>query len=300
VPAERAAAPGAAAGPPTPLAIIAGRGALPQRIAERRAGAGLPYLLVVFQGCFQPWMAAHPHQHHAFERAGRLFLALRAAGATHAVFAGAMHRPRLRPWRADLRALRLLPRALALMRRGDDAMLRGFAAVFEAEGLAMLGPHDILGGQAMVPPGPLGARRPGAGDRRDAARAARIVAALGPLDVGQGAVVARGLCLAVEAIEGTDLMLARIAGLPAERRAAAPPPSGVLYKGPKPAQDRRLDLPAIGPATVAGAARAGLNGIVAAAGETVLLDPAATRQAADAARVFVYGASAGELAAWSA
>ena len=240
-------------------------------------------------------MTAHPHQHHEFEKAGRLFRALRAAGATHAVFAGAMTRPRLRPWRADLKALAIAARAFALLRRGDDAMLRGFAAVFEAEGMAIIGPHDVLGGRAMLPPGALGARRPGGRDRQDAARAARIVATLGALDIGQGAVVARGLCLAVEAIEGTDLMLARLAELPPERRAAAPPPAGVLYKGPKPGQDRRLDLPAIGPETVAGTARAGLDGIVAAAGETVLLDAAATRAAADAAGVFVYGASLDEL-----
>ncbi len=94
-------------------------------------------------------------------------------------------------------------------------------------------------------------------------------------------------------------MLSRLAELPSDRRAAAPPPAGVLYKGPKPGQDRRLDLPAIGPETVAGAARAGLNGIVAAAGETVLLDAAATRSAADGAGLFVYGASPEELAAWS-
>jgi UDP-2,3-diacylglucosamine hydrolase len=287
-------------GPATPLAIVAGRGALPRRIAEQRAAAGLPYFLVIFRGSFEPWMADHPHQHHEFEKAGRLFRALRAAGTTHVVFAGAMARPRLRPWRADLRALRLLVRALALLQRGDDAMLRGFAAVFEAEGLSMLGPHEILGGQAMVPQGALGARAPGAHDRRDAAQAARIVAALGPLDVGQGAVVAGGLCLAVEAIEGTDLMLARVAELPPDRRAAAPPPAGVLYKGPKPGQDRRLDLPAIGPETVAGTARAGLKGIVVAAGETVLLDASATRRAADQAGIFVYGATPDELASWTA
>lgn len=290
----------AVAGPPTPLVIIAGRGALPRRIAEHRAAAGLPYLLVIFQGCFEPWMTAHPHQHHEFEKAGRLFGALRVAGATHAVFAGAMTRPRLRPWRADLKALAVAARAFALLRRGDDAMLRGFAAVFEAEGLAMLGPLDVLGGQAMVPHGALGMRAPTGQDRRDAAHAARIVAVLGPLDVGQGAVVARGLCLAVEAIEGTDLMLARLAELPPERRAAAPPRAGVLYKGPKPDQDRRLDLPAIGPETVAGAVRAGLNGVVVAAGETVLLDAAVTRRAADAAGIFVHGATAKEIAAWSA
>lgn len=287
------------AGPPTPLAIIAGRGLLPRRIAEHRAAAGLPCLLVVFRGCFEPWMATHPHQHHEFERVGGLFRALREAGVTHAVFAGAMSRPRLRWWRFDLKALTVLARALALLRRGDDAMLRGFAAVFEREGLAVLGPHEVLGGAALVGAGALGARGPGPRDRRDAALAARIVAATGALDVGQGAVVAHGLCLAVEAIEGTDLMLARVAGLPAEKRAAAPPPAGVLYKGPKPGQDRRLDLPAIGPETVAGAAASGLNGIVVAAGETVLLDGPATRAAASAAGLFVYGATPAELDAWA-
>jgi DUF1009 family protein len=297
---DAAAVAGAPPGPTTPLAIVAGQGTLPRRIAERRAQAGLPYLLVIFPGCFEPWMAAHPHQHHEFEKPGRLFRALRFAGAGHVVFAGAMTRPRLRPWRADLKALGIAARAFSLLRVGDDAMLRGFAAIFETEGVALIGPHEVLGGGATLPPGALGARAPGERDRRDAARAARIVAALGPLDVGQGAVVAAGLCLAVEAIEGTDLMLARLAELPPERRAAAPPPAGVLYKGPKPGQDRRLDMPAIGPATVAGAARAGLNGIVAAAGETVLLDAAGTRAAADAAGLFVYGASAEELAAWAA
>lgn len=284
-----------AAGPPTPLAIIAGRGRFPREIAERRARAGLPYLLIVFQDCYEDWMSAHPHERHEFERAGAVFRSLRRAAATHVAFAGNMSRPRLRPWRADLTAVRLLPRVLALMRGGDDGLLRGLAAIFEREGLIMIDPREVLGQQATVPAGALGQRAPREADLADAARAAAIVAALGPLDVGQGAVVARGVCLGVEAIEGTDLMLERIAALPAERRGAASPRAGVLYKGPKPGQDRRLDLPAIGPATVEGAARAGLAGLVVAAGETLLLEAAATRVAADLAGVFVYGARPSEL-----
>lgn len=287
------------AGPPTLLAIIAGRGPLPRQIAERRAAARLPYLLVVFQDCFEPWMADHPHERHEFERAGAVFRALRHWAATHVVFAGAMNRPRLKVWRADLKALGLLARALRLLGKGDDAMLRGLAGIFEAEGLTMIGPRDVLGDDLTVPAGALGTQSPSERDRSDAARAARIVAVLGPLDVGQGAVVADGVCLAVEAIEGTDLMLARIADLPAERRASSPPPVGVLFKGPKPGQDRRLDLPTIGATTVEGARRAGLNGIVVAAGETVLLDGPATRAAANAARLFVYGATPEELTEWA-
>lgn len=286
------------AGPPGVLAVIAGRGDLPRKIAERRAQAGLPYLLVVFQECWEDWMSAHPHQRHVFEKIGRLFRDLRAAEATHVVFAGGMHRPRLKPLQFDLKAVTVAARALALLRKGDDEMLRGFARIFESEGLTMIGPGDVLGASMMVSAGALGRLAPSETDCRDAARAARIVTTLGPLDVGQGAVVAAGVCLAVEAIEGTDLMLARLAELPPERRAAAPPPAGVLFKGPKPGQDRRMDLPTIGPDTVRGAQAAGLNGIVVAAGETLLMDGSGTRQAADKAGIFVFGATPQELAAW--
>lgn len=287
-----------AAGPATCLAIIAGRGELPKRIAERRAKASLPYLVVVFPECWEDWMSDHPHQRHEFEKVGALFRALRKAQATHIVFAGAMNRPKVRPWRADLKALGVALRALKLLGRGDDAMLRGFGQIFEEQGLRMIGPREVLGDTLTVPPGALGTCGPGARDKRDAAHAARIVSAMGALDIGQGAVVADGVCLSVEAIEGTDLMLSRLADLPAERRASCPPPSGVLFKGPKPGQDTRMDLPTIGAQTVAGAVAAGLAGIVVAAGETVLLDGDAARRAADGAGIFVYGATPEELAAW--
>lgn len=285
-------------GPPGLLAIIAGRGDLPRRIAERRAAAGLPFLLVVFQNCWEDWMAGHPHQRHEFERLGAMFRALDQAGATHVVFAGAMNRPKVRLWRADLKTVKLAGKALALLRKGDDEMLRGYARMIEAEGLVMIGPAELLGEDMQVQAGPLGRVSPDDRDRADAAKAAQIVQTLGPLDVGQGAVVAHGVCLAVEAIEGTDLMLARLADLPAERRASAPPPSGVLFKGPKPGQDRRMDLPTIGPGTVRGAVAAGLRGIVVAAGETLLMEEAETRRAADEGGIFVVGARPEELAAW--
>ncbi|MEM1383183.1 MAG: UDP-2,3-diacylglucosamine diphosphatase LpxI [Pseudomonadota bacterium] len=283
-------------GPPTPLAIVAGKGSLPQQLAEARAGAGLPYLLVIFPGCALPWMRDHPNQHHEFERVGRIFAALAESRVTHIVFAGAMLRPRLRPWRADWPALKLLAHSLRLLTQGDDAMLRGFGAVFEARGIRLIGPQAVLGGALMVPAGALGRVGPRPQDLTDARRAAQIVAALGPLDVGQAAAVAGGLCLGVEAIGGTDLMLAQIAALPPERRRAARPPSGVLYKGPKPGQDRRFDVPTIGPETVRAAAAAGLSGIVVAAGATQLLDLDVTRAEADRLGLFVYAATDEELA----
>ncbi|MEM6974001.1 MAG: UDP-2,3-diacylglucosamine diphosphatase LpxI [Pseudomonadota bacterium] len=279
------------------LAIVAGQGALPRQIVEARRADALPYVVIVFPGLEAEWMAGHPVQHHRFERVGALFRGLTAAEAEAVVFAGAMQRPRLRPWQADTAALMLLPRALALLARGDDAMLRGFAAIFERRGLRLVGAQEVLGGHALMAETTLGPRRPGAADWADARRAAEIVRALGPLDIGQGAVVARGLCLAVEAAEGTDMMLERIAMLPPERRRRAPRGTGVLLKMPKPGQDRRLDLPTIGPETVRRAAKAGLAGVVVEAGATLVIDAAAVAAVAEAHGLFVTGARPADLAA---
>jgi DUF1009 family protein len=112
---------------------------------------------------------------------------------------------------------------------------------------------------------------------------------MGPFDVGQGAVVAANHVLAVEAAEGTDGMLARIAELRERGRIPTPAGSGVLVKAPKPGQDRRFDLPAIGPRTVAEAKRAGLAGIAVVAGSTIIAEPGEVARAADAANIFVYG-----------
>ncbi|MEL6997364.1 MAG: UDP-2,3-diacylglucosamine diphosphatase LpxI [Pseudomonadota bacterium] len=286
-------------GPATTIAIISGRGALPRRVAETRSALDLPTYLVIFPDCFEDWMSGFPHGLHEFERLGRLFRELRDRSVTHVLFAGAMNRPKIRLWRLDLKTITVAVKAIGLLRKGDDAMLRGYAQMIESEGFKMVGAQEILGEDLTLRRGMLGRHGPDEAAKADAARAHGIVAALGPHDVGQGAVVAGGLCLAVEAIEGTDLMLKRVGDLPPERRASAPPPSGVLFKGPKPGQDRRLDTPTIGPETVRGAASAGLRGIVAIAGETVLIEPDETRIAADNANLFVYGATHDELAAWS-
>jgi DUF1009 family protein len=112
--------------------------------------------------------------------------------------------------------------------------------------------------------------------------------ALGALDIGQGVVVANGLVLAVEAQEGTDAMLRRCAELPQALRGSGGA-AGVLAKAVKPSQDRRIDLPTIGPETVMGAARAGLAGIVGEAGSLLVVDRKAVIQTADDLGVFVAG-----------
>ena len=128
-------------------------------------------------------------------------------------------------------------------------------------------------------------------DDRDSARAAAIVAALGAVDVGQGAVVQQGQCLAVEVLAGSDAMLNSVAQLPMALRPDPARGKGVFYKAPKPGQDLRIDLPTLGVQTVENAAAAGLAGIAWQAGGVICLDLPAMIVAANSAGLFLWSRS---------
>ena len=199
--------------------------------------------------------------------------------------AGNVARPDFGRLRLDWKGIRVLPRVLTAARKGDDHLLRALVQLFEEEGFAVTGADRILDEAHVLAEGPLGGTDLPENCRADLERAIEVVEALGRVDVGQGAVVVDGNVLAVEAVEGTDRMLARVAALRAgwDRRA------GLLLKLPKPQQERRVDLPVIGVATVEGAAAAGLAGIAAAAGETLVMDSNAVAARADALGLFVVG-----------
>jgi UDP-2,3-diacylglucosamine hydrolase len=272
---------------PDGLAIVAGRGDLPRLIAEQCERTGRPYRVVRLPGMTLDWVEDHPVIDARFERPGQLFVTLRQAGCGAVTFAGGLVRPRLRPLCFDLTMWRAAPRLLAAVRSGDDAALRAVASVFERAGLRVEAPHALLPQLAAVA-GVHSRALPDARDRADAARAAAIVAAMGSVDVGQATVVAQGICLGIESIQGTDMLLDFVARTGAGFRPDPAGARGLLFKAPKPGQDRRLDLPAIGPETVQRAAAAGLGGVVVEAGGVMILDHAASVAAADAAGLFLW------------
>ena len=259
------------------LALIAGRGGLPAALI-----AALPErpFLCALDG-FAP-AGLKVDQVFRVERLALFLRLLEDRGITEVVFAGAVQRPRLDPALFDPATATLVPRLLAAMRQGDDATLREVIAIFEEAGFAVKGVEDIA--PALLPGPGLLAGVLTAQDKADAERAAVIVAALGAVDVGQGAVVAQGLCLGVEVVAGTDALLAAVAALPATLR----PPRGLFYKAPKPGQDRRIDLPTIGVDTVRLAADAGLGGVVIAAGGVICLDLPAMIAEANAKNIFLW------------
>jgi len=213
---------------------------------------------------------------------------LRAAGCETVCFAGLVSRPDFTAVRPDLRGLMALPGVIMAARHGDDALLRHMTRVFAREGFRLEGAHEVMG-DLTLQAGPIGRHRPRRDDEADMIRAVEVARAIGALDIGQGAVVCRGLVLAVEAQEGTDAMLRRVAELPEAIRGSPERPCGVLAKTPKPIQETRVDLPTIGVGTLQRVARAGLAGIAGEAGRVLVLDREDFVAMADELGLFVVG-----------
>lgn len=267
------------------LALIAGQGQLPGLLAERLRAAGRAVTVCAYAP--DGALPAGADLSFRLETLGTLLKQLRKRGATEVCFAGAIARPRFEPKKLDLATAPLVPRFMAALGKGDDGALRAVLDLFEQRGMAVRGAHEILP-ELLPETGVLTRAQPDDAARADAVRAEAIVAALGAADVSQGCVVSRRQALAIEAMPGTDRMLAGLA-----RDRAGLPEGGILYKAPKAGQDRRVDLPAIGPDTVAGAQAAGLSGIVIAAQGVMVLDRARTVAVADDAGLFLWVREAG-------
>lgn len=268
------------------LAIIAGAGQLPKWIAEHQKREGNHYCVVNFGAQDLPWAMDHTVIEAEFERPAAMFKSLDAAGITQVCFAGGMARPKLRPLRFDTKFLKLAPKLLPAIRSGDDVALRFISDIFEGEGLEIIAAQDILTG-LVAAEGVHSKVKPSDDDEADIARAVEITKTLGAADVGQAAVVAQGLCLGLETLQGTDALLSFVAQTADDLRPDPKGGKGVLYKAPKPTQTRKLDLPAIGPQTIQNAAAAGLAGVVVEAGGVMILDLEETRAVADRHGLFL-------------
>lgn len=264
------------------LGILAGGGPLPGYLIEACRASGRDYFVLAFEDQADPEIiGAAPQAWVRLGAAEEAIGRLRAEQCEELVLAGPVRRPTLSELRPDRRAARFLARGL--LSKGDNGLLGAVVRTLEEEeGFRVVGADTILA-DLRAGAGPFGRHAPGKDDEADIARGVHVVHKIGQLDIGQATVVRSGLVLGVEAAEGTEALLSRCAQLQRGNR------GGVLVKLPKPNQERRADLPAIGPKTVAGAAEAGLNGIAVAAGATLIFEPARVVADADAAGLFIVG-----------
>ncbi len=272
--------------PPT-LGIIAGGGVMPLRVADAARRAGRPVFAVLLSGFADPaeWQD-YPHGVARLGEVGTALGLLRQAGARDLVLAGRVKRPSILSLRLDAEGARLLARiGRKALFGGDDALLTAVVTVLREQGFNPVGAQEVFH-QLLIEEGVATRARPDEEALADIRRGVSVCWHLGHADTGQGCVVQQGLVLAVEAIEGTDAMLARSGPLHREG------PGGVLVKLVKPSQSKLVDLPVIGPDTIRAAVAAGLRGIAVEARRdghygTIVVDRDTTISEADAAGLFL-------------
>ena len=292
------------------LALICGRGRLPRIVADAQPE---PPLICVLAG-FEPDGLTADLTFH-LETLGSLIDTLGSRGVTQVCLCGAIRRPPIDPTRLDAKTAPLVPRLQTALTSGDDGALRIVMQLFEEAGLAIVAAHELV--PDLVPqPGVLTLKTYTPQNAVEARLGERTVAAMGARDAGQACVVRGDSVLAREDAAGTDAMLTRLArdrqagsgdflsnpinaashmfgGLLGDATdwltgGTSVSEGGILFKAPKPGQDRRADLPVIGAGTPDAVAAAGLSGIVIEAEGVMVLDRARTVARCDDLGLFLW------------
>lgn len=260
----------------SPIGLIAGNGVFPREVARRARAAGLSVVAVAHHGETDPGLAAEVDECSWVRvgQLGKIIRQFRRAGVRHVTLAGGISRVRLFGGvRLDWRGAALVAR---LRSTRDDVILRGIAAELEREGMEVFGAALLLD-KSLAAAGVMTRRRLPPERVADARLGWEAAKAIGALDIGQTVVVADGLVVAVEAVEGTDRAIARAHEIAGRNL--------IVVKVCKPHQDERLDLPTIGQQTIARCAEAGVVAIVVEAGRTIILEPDEVVRRADAAGI---------------
>ncbi len=277
--------------PPRVVGIVAGAGSLPREVAEHVTAAGHGVHIVAIAGEGDRDLSQFPLTNVGWAQTGAMLRALRNAGVTEIVIVGAVRRPDLAAIKPDLGFFLNIPAVLRIVATtGDNGVLSGVIRFFEAKGFRVTSPIDHVP-SLLVAEGPIGAVNAEPHHMADVARGFDVVRTLGVFDVGQAVVVTDGRIEAIEGAENTDAMLRSLALKRRLPDGSVGPRRGVLIKRPKPRQEMRVDMPAIGPGTVERAVAAGLSGIAVLAGGAIALERHELRRSADAQGIFVIGAS---------
>lgn len=276
-----------------PVAIVSGGGVLPFAVADAAMSRGRSVVLFPIKGAADAdRVSAYPHHWIGVTEIRTLIALMRKERCKDVVMVGALNRPSMWCVIFDIKeTLFLLPTVIAELRGGDNQLMSAVARVAERHGFRVRGAHEIAP-EILVKQGNLTARLPTANQHESIKRGLGLLNAMGPFDVGQAVVVIDQNIVAIEGVEGTDAMLARVRDLRGAGRITVAKGEGVLVKAPKPQQDRRVDMPTIGPRTVRAAAEAGLAGIAVAAGQTLIAEPSELMREADRCGLFVVAVGA--------
>jgi DUF1009 family protein len=272
------------------LGLIAGNGRFPFLVLEAARSAGRHVTVVAIKEEAYPDLEAAaaraPRADFHWVSLGQLGTCLRLlkdAGVTEAVMAGQVKHTKL--FSDIVPDLTLLGVLMRLKSRNTDALIAGVADVLRANGIALLDSTALLQ-PLLAAEGVLTRRGPSDQERADLTFGCGVADAIAGLDIGQTIAVKAAAVVAVEAMEGTDAVIAR-AGLLAGQGVT-------IVKVAKPGQDMRFDVPVVGVSTIDAMAAAGATALSVDAGKTLMIDGPAIVEAADRAGIAIVGRRVGD------
>jgi DUF1009 family protein len=264
------------------LGIIAGSGMMPVEIIKHCNRNNIP----VFAVGLEPFATAEqlseaPHIFAKMGEAGKILKAFKENNVRDIVLAGGIKRPSLKELIPDWGGAKIVAK-LAMKKMSDDNLFRAVMDEIESRGFKIVGIEEVVP-EMLFQEGIYGRVNPSKDDMDDIGRGWTVAKAIGAVDVGQAVAVQEGLVLAMEAIEGTDQMLARADSLRKEGK------KPIMVKVLKPGQDMRVDLPAIGLQTIDLFIKHGIGGIAVEAGGILLIEKDAVIKKADENGIFIIG-----------
>jgi len=267
------------------LGLIAGNGRFPFLVLDAARGAGHDVTVVALKEETFPDLvdaAARPPAAAlhwiSLGQLGKCISVLKGAGVTQAVMAGQVKHTKLF---ADIMPdMTLLSVLMRLKAKNTDALISGVADVLRDNGIELLDSTAFLA-PLMAREGVLSRRPPDADEQADLAFGYAIADVIAGHDIGQTIVVKSSAVVAVEAMEGTDAVIARAGQLAG--------PGTRVVKVAKPQQDMRFDVPVVGVSTIEMMKQAGATLLSVDAGKTLMIDGDAIVRAADAANIAIVG-----------
>jgi DUF1009 family protein len=222
-----------------------------------------------------------PHSLAKIGEIGKIFKAMKENKVEEIVFAGGLRRPSFSEISPDFEGAKLLAK-LAFTKVSDDTIFRAIIDEIEKRGYRVISVQEAVP-EILFQEGVYGKVSPSEQDMSDIQRGVEVAKALGAVDVGQSVVVQEGMVLAVEAIEGTDMLLSRAATV--KRKGKDP----VMVKIIKPGQETRIDFPVIGPATIEELIKYKIRGLAVEAGGILIIDQKKVIEMANKAGIFIIG-----------
>lgn len=265
------------------LAILAGSGVLPRQVYDAARDKGIEAIVIGLDGETEySYFKGVRVEKFIIHKISNIFKFLKKEEVSHITMAGKVERADIARLLLDMKGAKLFAR---IIKNGfaDNAILTTIIKFCEDEGFEIVGPEKIACNN-IVQEGVLTKVKPSKVNKEDFKAGFKTLKVVAETDVGQALVIQSGLILGIEAAEGTDELIKRCGEI-RQRDEEGP----VLLKMCKPNQDKRVDLPCIGPKTVEYIAKYGFSGVAVEAGKTLILDKNETIALANKLGVFICG-----------